>query len=109
LLLLEAVAEAGVALSRVVAPYDRYAASGEINYEVADQEAALAAVAEAYSDRGKIDREDGLTIETEAGWFNLRPSNTEPLLRLNVEAEDAATMQRLRDEVAATIISDDAS
>jgi phosphomannomutase len=109
LLLLEAVAEAGVPLSQVVAPYARYAASGEINYEVADQEAALAAVAEAYSDRGKIDREDGLTIETEAGWFNLRPSNTEPLLRLNVEAEDAPTMQRLRDEVAATITADDAS
>jgi phosphomannomutase len=100
LLLLEAVAVADAPLSEVVAPYDRYVASGEINFEVADQVAAMAAVEETFSERGSSDREDGLTVALEDGWFNLRASNTEPLLRLNVEAGDEATMIRLRDEVA---------
>jgi phosphomannomutase len=100
LLLLEAVAVADAPLSEVIAPYDRYAASGEINFEVADQTAAMAAVEAAFADRGASDREDGLTVVLEEGWFNLRASNTEPLLRLNVEAGDEATMSRLRDEVA---------
>jgi phosphomannomutase len=100
LLLLEAVAVADAPLSEVVAPYDRYVASGEINFEVADQAAAMAAVEETFAERGGSDREDGLTVVLEDGWFNLRASNTEPLLRLNVEAGDEATMSRLRDEVA---------
>ena len=100
LLLLEAVAVADAPLSEVVAPYDRYAASGEINFEVADQAAAMGAAEAAFADRGTSDREDGLTVVLDEGWFNLRASNTEPLLRLNVEADDDATMARLRDEVA---------
>ena len=101
LLLLEAVSVAGKPLSEVVAPYDRYAQSGEINFEVDDQQAALERVATYFHDRGTADREDGLTVETaDEGWFNLRPSNTEPLLRLNVEAGDRDAMARLRDEVA---------
>ncbi|MFA9430086.1 phosphomannomutase/phosphoglucomutase [Egicoccus sp. AB-alg2] len=100
LVLLEAVAAADAPLSEVVAPYDRYAGSGELNYEVADQRAAMDRVAAAFADRGRADTEDGLTVVTTDGWFNLRPSNTEPLLRLNVEADDEATMARLRDEVA---------
>jgi phosphomannomutase len=100
LLLLEAVAVADAPLSEVVAPYDRYAASGEINFEVADQATAMEAVEEAFADRGETDREDGLTVVLDDGWFNLRASNTEPLLRLNVEAGDEATMTRLRDGVA---------
>ncbi len=103
LLLLEAVAVADAPLSEVVAPYDRYVASGEINFEVADQDAAQARVAEAFADRGEADHEDGLTVVLEEGWFNLRPSNTEPLLRLNAEADDRATMEALRDEVAALL------
>jgi phosphomannomutase len=103
LVLLEAVAVADAPLSEVVAPYDRYAASGELNFEVADQQAALDRVATAFAARGDADDDDGLTVRTDAGWFNLRPSNTEPLLRLNVEADDRATMERLRDEVAATL------
>jgi phosphomannomutase len=100
LLLLEAVAVADAPLSEVVAPYDRYVASGEINFEVADQDAAQARVAAAFADRGVADHEDGLTVVLDEGWFNLRPSNTEPLLRLNAEADDDAAMAAIRDEVA---------
>jgi phosphomannomutase len=103
LVLLEAVAEAGAPLSEVVAPYDRYAASGEINFEVLDTQTAIEAVAASFAGRGGADREDGLTVVTERGWFNLRPSNTEPLLRLNVEADDRPAMTALRDEVATLI------
>jgi phosphomannomutase len=103
LVLLEAVAVADAPLSEVVAPYDRYVASGELNYEVDDVAAVTAEVAGRFADRGTSDTEDGLTVVTDAGWFNLRPSNTEPLLRLNVEAPDRERMERLRDEVAATV------
>jgi phosphomannomutase len=86
--------------------YDRYVGSGEVNSEVADTGAALAAVRTAFADRpgARTDELDGLTVEVDgAGWFNVRPSNTEPLLRLNVEAADRASMERLRDEVLAVI------
>ena len=66
-------------------PYERYAASGEINTQVADPLAVIESVAAAYADRPQ-DRLDGLTVNGGAWWFNLRPSNTEPLLRLNLEA-----------------------
>ncbi|MFT4745111.1 MAG: phosphomannomutase [Nitriliruptoraceae bacterium] len=100
LVLLEAVAESGAPLSEVVAPYDRYAASGERNHRVSDVAAATAAVAHAFGDRATAsDTEDGLTLRLEGGWFNLRPSNTEPLLRLNVEGLDVDRMLAIRDEV----------
>ncbi len=102
LFLLEAVAAADAPLSEVVAPYDRYPGSGEINFTVADQAAAVEAVSAAYADRPQ-DREDGLTVQLEDGWFNLRPSNTEPLLRLNAEGNDVAAMERIRDEIAALV------
>ena len=89
-------------LSALAAEYTRYAASGEINSTVDDQAGRLEAVRAAYADRegASIDALDGLTVELPDGsWFNLRPSNTEPLLRLNVEAPDAGAMTRLRDEV----------
>jgi phosphomannomutase len=105
LVLLEAVAEADAPLSQVVAPYDRYAGSGELNFEVDDPVAAIEAVAASFAGRSESDREDGLTVVTSRGWFNLRPSNTEPLLRLNVEADDEAAMIALRDEVARSISS----
>ena len=103
LVLIEAVGRAGLPLSQVVAPYDRYAASGELNIEVADAEAAQRAVEDAFADRGEIDREDGMTVVTDDGWFNLRPSNTEPFLRLNAEAETPEAMRRLRDELLALL------
>ncbi|MDX1658067.1 MAG: phosphomannomutase/phosphoglucomutase [Nitriliruptorales bacterium] len=106
LLLLEAVAEAGAPLSEVVAPYDHYASSGEINFEVDDQDRTLERVAATFGDGAATDWEDGLTVVLEDGWFNLRPSNTEPVLRLNVEGDDRAAMERLRDEVADTVRDD---
>jgi phosphomannomutase len=88
-------------LSALLAGYSRYVASGEINSEVADQQAATEAVRRAFRDRPgvSLDELDGLTINGEGWWFNLRPSNTEPLLRLNVEASDEATLAARRDEV----------
>ncbi|MCU4748697.1 MULTISPECIES: phosphomannomutase/phosphoglucomutase [Streptomyces] len=92
-------------LSQLVAAYDRYPASGEINTEVADQAGRTAAVRERYEggQDTDIDTLDGLTVTTPDWWFNLRPSNTEPLLRLNVEARDEETVARIRDEVLALI------
>jgi len=77
-----------VPLSELLAPYQRYHASGEINTEVADQQAAVERVTASFAD-GRVDRVDGLTVEYDDWWFNVRPSNTEPLLRLNVEAKTA--------------------
>ena len=91
---------AGVTLSSLLEPFDRYCDSGEINTEVADQAAATLRIREAFADRvTSIDELDGLTMSADTWWFNVRPSNTEPLLRLNVEAADEASMCALRDEV----------
>jgi phosphomannomutase len=93
-------------LSELMADYSRYAASGEINSTVDDQQGRMRAVADTFGDRNgaSVDELDGLTVELSDGsWFNLRPSNTEPLLRLNVEARDTEAMTALRDEVLAVI------
>ncbi|MGI5469078.1 phosphomannomutase/phosphoglucomutase [Streptomyces sp. CA-132043] len=92
-------------LSGLVAQYDRYAASGEINSTVEDQAGRLAAIKAAYEGREgvELDELDGLTVTAADWWFNLRPSNTEPLLRLNAEARDEATVDRVRDEVLAIV------
>jgi len=90
-------------LSALVAEYSRYVASGEINSEVVDVPATLAEIEKRF-DGAHTDRLDGLTVQLEGGaWFNLRPSNTEPLLRLNVEAPDTQTMTKIRDEVLAVV------
>ncbi|MET7438150.1 phosphomannomutase/phosphoglucomutase [Streptomyces sp. NPDC004082] len=88
-------------LSALVAQYDRYAGSGEINSTVDDQTARLTAIRTAYEGREGVtlDELDGLTVTAGDWWFNVRPSNTEPLLRLNAEARDEATMAKVRDEV----------
>jgi phosphomannomutase len=88
-------------LSQLLASYSRYLGSGEINSEVADQQAATEAVRQAFAGRPGIstDELDGLTVAGEDWWFNVRPSNTEPLLRLNVEAADEPTLAARRDEV----------
>jgi phosphomannomutase len=93
-------------LAELVAPYQRYAASGEINSTVDDQAARVAAVRSEFGDGAEIDDLDGLTVSRPDGsWFNVRASNTEPLLRLNVEARSEAQMQQLRDAVLAVIRS----
>jgi phosphomannomutase len=105
LLVLEALSLRNAPLSEVLSPYRRYHASGEINSEVADQSGTIEKLALAYAD-GKQDRADGLTVEYEDWWFNCRPSNTEPLLRLNLEARTAELMEAKRDEVLARIRSE---
>ncbi len=92
-------------LSQLLARYARYSASGEINSDVADQAGITAQVRMAYATRPEVtsDELDGLTVQAPDWWFNLRPSNTEPLLRLNVEGADQATMESLRDEVLAMV------
>ena len=88
-------------LSAMLQDFSRYAASGEINSEVADQAAATAKVKDIYSERPGVtlDELDGLTVMGDDWWFNIRPSNTEPLLRLNVEAATPGQMAAIRDEV----------
>jgi phosphomannomutase len=97
----ELVARQDGPISELLAPIDHYVRSGEINLEVEDQEATLRKVEEHYAQRDdpKIDHLDGLTVDYGDWWFNVRPSNTEPLLRLNVEASDRETMERERDEL----------
>jgi phosphomannomutase len=92
-------------LSELVAPYGRLPVSGEINTVVDDPAAVMTAVERAFAGRegAATDRLDGLTVSARRWWFNVRPSNTESLLRLNVEACDTLTVDRLRDEVLAII------
>jgi phosphomannomutase len=105
---LAAVAETDRPASDLLGEYQRYRLSGEINSEVVDAEAVRAAVEAAYAGtRGAtVDHLDGLTVTTDDWWFNVRPSNTEPLLRLNVEGVDEPTMTRDRDHVLAIIRRD---
>jgi phosphomannomutase len=101
---LELVSEAGQPLSKVIDPLDRRVRSGEINSEVADPAATMAAVEARYAaDGADIDHLDGVTISFPRWWFNLRASNTQPLLRLNLEADDPDTLRRRTDEVLAMV------
>jgi phosphomannomutase len=104
---LHAIAALGTSkasISELLASYSRYVQSGEINTKVADVQQATEIVKQRYSsDEVEIDYLDGLTVNGDSWWFNLRPSNTEPLLRLNVEAKDQAQMQSIRDHVLALI------
>ena len=102
---LSALGEQDQPLSVLGAEYERYVASGEVNSVVADQRAAVAAVRERYAARPEVtlDFLDGMTVQASDWWFNLRASNTEPLLRLNVEANDRAMMSTVRDEVLAIV------
>ncbi|MDQ6650449.1 MAG: phosphomannomutase/phosphoglucomutase [Actinomycetota bacterium] len=102
---LAALGEQEGLLSELLAQYSRYVASGEINSTVDDAEGRSAAVEKEYAGRDgvSLDHLDGLTVDGKGWWFNLRSSNTEPLLRLNVEADDTPTMERVRDEVLAII------
>jgi phosphomannomutase len=105
---LAALGEQDRPLSQLASAYERYVASGEVNSEVADQAAATERVRSAYEGRPgvTVDDLDGMTVGTAGWWFNLRASNTEPLLRLNVEADDRATMEQVRDDVLAVVRGD---
>ena len=102
LIVLEQLSVSGSPLSELLAPLDRYAASGEINSKVADPAASIEKVAAAYSEHDQ-DRLDGLTVDAGSWWFNLRPSNTEPLLRLNLEAPTREECEARTDDVLALI------
>ena len=100
LVVLELISESGKTVSELVAAVDRRARSGEINSEVADQQGRMKAIADHYAAQGgQVDTLDGITVSFPTWWFNLRPSNTEPLLRLNLEADTADEMAKRRDEV----------
>ncbi|MEY3926064.1 MAG: hypothetical protein RIS16_15 [Actinomycetota bacterium] len=86
-------------LSNLLEPYNRYFSSGEINSKVKDAGKSIKLVKEKYQDKYQVDELDGLTVTAENWWFNLRPSNTEPLLRLNVEADTQKQMAEIRDTV----------
>jgi phosphomannomutase len=90
-------------LSQLLAPYNRYVASGEINSKVKDVTKSIAKVRDKYHGQYQIDELDGLTITANSWWFNLRGSNTEPLLRLNVEANTQKEMVKIRDAVLSLI------
>ena len=105
---LHAIAALGAidkAMSEILKPFQRYVLSGEINSKVSDATTAMQLVEDTYAGQGsvEIDHLDGLTVNGDTWWFNLRPSNTEPLLRLNVEAKTADRMEQLRDEVLVVI------
>ena len=104
---LAALGEQDRPLSEMMADYQRYEASGEINYTVTDAPAIVDSVLQAFGGRVQaIDHLDGVTVDLGDGrWFNLRMSNTEPLLRLNVEARDAAEVEELVDEIGGYITS----
>jgi phosphomannomutase len=102
LLVLEAMSETGQPLSKLLEPFRRYEDSGEINFEVKDQTGVMNLLAQKYS-AGRQDRVDGLTVAFDDWWFNCRPSNTEPLLRLNLEARTSEQMKEKVDEVSQLI------
>ncbi len=102
LVLLRVLTEAGIPLSELRQRYEPYSQSGEINFDVADKAAADAAVERAFEDYS-VDRLDGLTVDLGDRWFNLRPSNTEPVLRLNVEGPDQEAVDDLVEQVASII------
>jgi phosphomannomutase len=102
---LAALGEQDRTLADITAEFSRYVASGEINTTVANQDASVAAVRAAFADRASsVDELDGLTVELPDGtWFNVRASNTEPLLRLNVEGPTEAAMAEVRDDALSAI------
>lgn len=103
-IVLNLMAETRQTLSSLIAPFLRYAATGEINFEVGDTDRVTWRIEKYYTDAKTVDRLDGLTIEYADWWFNLRPSNTESLLRLNLEARTAAVRDEKLKELTALIV-----
>ena len=100
-----ALGEIKTPLSKLLKPYSRYLSSGEINSQVADAQISMTEIEAKFGESAGngVDHLDGLTVNGDTWWFNVRASNTEPLLRLNVEAKTQARMEKIRDEVLATI------
>ena len=104
LVMLERISKGGAKLSELLRPFrERYFITGEINTPVADVAAKLAELEERFGPEGAVSHLDGLSVEGTDWHFNVRPSNTEPLLRLNLEARSEADMEAKRDEVLAVI------
>ncbi len=103
--LLAALAADDRPVSQLLAEFDPYASSGEINFSTDRAARAIEAVQAHYADEPgiRVDHLDGLTVSARDWWFNIRPSNTEPLLRLNVEGTNSATMAATRDQVTALL------
>jgi len=103
-----ALGETQSSLSELLSTFNRYFSSGEINSEVSDAKNAMAVIEKKYGEKNgiEVDHLDGLTINADDWWFNLRASNTEPLLRLNVEASSKSRMEKVRDDVLNTIRGD---
>ena len=100
-----ALGEVKTPLSKLLKPYSRYLSSGEINSQVEDAQISMTEIEAKFGESAGngVDHLDGLTVNGDTWWFNVRASNTEPLLRLNVEAKTQARMEKIRDEVLATI------
>jgi phosphomannomutase len=103
LVLIDQLAKSGMKLSKLVDQYVTYSNSGELNFEVADKAAAMDQIRTKYAD-GTVDELDGLTITFSNWWFNIRASNTEPYLRLNVEAHDDVTLADRVTELSAVLM-----
>jgi phosphomannomutase len=104
LLMLELLSKRGQKLSAILRPFrERFFITGELNTPVEDVDVKLAELEQRFGAEGRVSHLDGLSVEADGWHFNVRPSNTEPLLRLNLEALDAELMERKRDEVLAVI------
>ena len=99
LLVLELVSKRGKPLSELLRPVEQYFLTGEINVPVPDVAVKLQEIKERFASEGKVSHLDGISIEAEDWHLNVRPLNTEPLLRLNLEALSEELMERKRDEV----------
>jgi len=104
LMILEHLSRTGRPFSEVMQPYmEGHYMSGELNYRVEDAQKTIAAVKDRFSKEGKEDFTDGYSLETKEWRFNIRPSNTEPLLRLNIEARQTGLVEKIQSEVEAII------
>jgi phosphomannomutase len=106
LLMLELISKRGRKFAQILEPYrSRYFITGEINTTVSDVDAKIAELEETFGEQGEVSHLDGVSVTADDWHFNVRPSNTEPLLRLNLEARSQEQMERKRDEVLAVIRS----
>ena len=103
MLLLKVLSDRGETLSRALAETENYYISGEINSTVPDPDAVMKRIRERYKDKGRMVTIDGISIIGDTWWFNVRQSNTEPLVRLNCEARNRVEMESLRDEILSVI------